>query len=86
MDDLWFITEVQSVLNSSELKEPGDGHVIQVVHIKVTKMNVRACKKREGNKEIKKISEAECVILTGGREDNLPGPAMMAPPCWLKLP
>lgn len=46
VDDLWLIVEVQSLLDSSKLHEPGDGHVVQTVHVKMGKMNLRACRER----------------------------------------
>lgn len=43
MDDLWLIAEVQSLLNSSELQQPVNGHVVQPVCVKMDKMNLCAC-------------------------------------------
>lgn len=47
MDDLWLIAEVQSLLNSGELQEPVNGHVVQAVCVKMGKMNLRACEREE---------------------------------------
>lgn len=42
MDDLW-LAEIQCLLNSSELEEPVDGHVVEAVAIKMAKMDLRTC-------------------------------------------
>lgn len=47
MDDLWLIAEVQSLSGSGELQEPGNGHVVQAVHVKMGKMNLRACREEK---------------------------------------
>lgn len=47
VDDLWLIAEVQSLLNSSKLQEPVNGHVVQAVCIKMRKMNLCACEKNK---------------------------------------
>ena len=46
MDDLWPIAKVQSLLNSSELQEPGNGHMVQAVCVIMGKMNLRPCRKK----------------------------------------
>lgn len=51
MDDLWLIAEVQGLLNSGELKEPVNGHVVQAVHVKMGKMNLRACREKKKTKK-----------------------------------
>lgn len=51
MDDLWPITEVQSLLNSGELQEPVNGHVVQAVCVKMGKMNLRACVREQKGKD-----------------------------------
>lgn len=47
VDDLWLIAEVQSLSGSGELQEPGNGHVVQAVHVKMGKMNLRACREEK---------------------------------------
>lgn len=47
MNDCWLITEVQSLLNPSELQEPVNGHVVQAVHVRMGKMNPRACREKK---------------------------------------
>lgn len=42
MDDLW-LAEIQCLLNSSELEEPVDGHVVEAIGIKMAKMYLCAC-------------------------------------------
>lgn len=42
MDDLGFIAEVQSALNTGELQQPVNGHVVQMVHVKMAEMHLRA--------------------------------------------
>lgn len=42
MYDLWLIAEVQSLLNSSKLQQPVNGHVVQPVCVKMGKMNLCA--------------------------------------------
>lgn len=49
MDDLWFIIEVQSLLNSGKLQKPVYGHVVQAVHVKMAKMNCRAWSCNDGS-------------------------------------
>lgn len=47
VQDLWLIAEVQSLLNTSELQEPVDGHVIQAVHVKMGEMDLGAWTKNK---------------------------------------
>lgn len=42
MDDLWLNGEVQGLLDSGELKQPVNGHVVQPIHVKMGEMNLRA--------------------------------------------
>lgn len=90
MDDLWLITEVQSLLNSSELQEPINGHVVQVVHVEMWKMNLRACKEKRqqwSKREQRSNKDTEILLKENWkRQENSPGPAMMAPPCWYRSP
>lgn len=50
MNNLWFIAEVHSLLNSCKLQEPVNGHVVQAVCVKMAKMYLRACvRETKGN-------------------------------------
>lgn len=61
MDDLWLITEVQSLLNSGELQEPINGHVVQAVHVEMWKMDSRAWSCNDGSTLLMQITlEVEC--------------------------
>lgn len=45
------LAEIQCLLNSSELEEPVDGHVVEAVGIKMAKMHLCACVGGEGGRE-----------------------------------
>lgn len=85
MDDLWLITEVQSLLNSSELQEPVYGHVVQTVCVEMWKMNLRACKKNKSGGKMRNEEHLQRNVQTE-KQKSLLGPAMMAPPCWCRSP
>lgn len=42
VDDLW-LAEIQCLLNSSELEEPVDGHVVEAIGIEMAKMYLCTC-------------------------------------------
>lgn len=42
MHDLW-LAEIQCLLNSSEVQEPVNGHMVEAIAIKMAKMDLRAC-------------------------------------------
>lgn len=54
INDLRLIAKVQSVMNSGELQEPVDGHVVQVVRVEMGKMNPGACRENRKVREEKR--------------------------------
>lgn len=59
MYDLWLVTEVHSLLYSGELQEPGNGHVVKMVHIKMGKMNLRAYGKKKQQRNVTQHRERD---------------------------
>lgn len=61
MEDLRLIAEVQSLLNSGELQEPVDGHVVQAVHVEMGEINLGAWSCNDGSTLLMHVPlEVEC--------------------------